>query len=134
MKKQITIFETLIQSVDSINGTVNFKGQYADATKDLEASALIPYIARDIFLAQKDEVLLKRHLEVKVMSGPWPHIAIVFADGISSEDFKIVEPHLTKILWNYNYFFYVSRKDKFEQRFFYSFLIRSMGSHSLAAA
>jgi len=122
MNKQTKIFGTLIQSIDLINGTMSFKGQLADETKELTISSLIAYIARDIFLAQKDEVLLRNPLEIKVMSGRWPHIAIVFNEKINGKELKIVETHLSRILWDYNYLSYDAKKDKYEQRFTYSFL------------
>lgn len=133
MPQQIKVFETLIQSIDRINGTMSFKGQYADETKELTISALVPFIARDIFLAQKNGDLLGNPVEIKVMSGRWPHIAIVFNKKVNEEDFKIIEAHLTKVLWGYNYLSYDAREDKYQQRFAYSFLSR-LSENSRAVA
>lgn len=134
MNKQTKIFETLIQSIDLINGKVNFKGQYADETKELTISALVPFIARDIFLAQKDKELMRKSVEIKIISGQWPHIAIVFMKKVNDENFKMIKENLIKILWSYNYLSYDARKDKYQQRFTYSFLSKSPENNTQAVA
>ena len=134
MPQQIKFFETLIQSIDLINGRMSFKGQYADETKELTISALIPFIARDIFLAQKDKKLMPKTVEIKIMSGRWPHIAIVFMKKVNDENFKMIKENLIKILWSYNYLSYDARKDKYQQRFTYSFLSKLPENHTQAVA
>lgn len=134
MNKQDKIFETIIQSIDLKNGTICFRGQYADETKELTISTLLPFIARDIFLAQKDKKLMPKTVEIKIMSGQWPHIAIVFMKKVNDENFKMIKENLIKILWSYNYLSYDARKDKYQQRFTYSFLSKLPEKHTQAVA
>lgn len=121
MNKNNNFFEAITHSIDLNNGSISFQGQYAVETKDLSVSSLIPYIARDIFLAQKDEALLRDSIEIKVLRKQFPHLEIIFSEGVTGENFKKIETTLIKILWHYNSISYDAKKDKCVQRFSYSF-------------
>ncbi len=126
MKDQIQIFKSVVRAVDPVNGTVCIKGPLADETSKLSVSALIPYFARDIFLAQKDESLLRNHFGFKVVAGmKWPSIEVSLPQGILDEDFKKIQLHLTQILWSYNFITYDAKDDCLKQRFFYAFVFTS---------
>ncbi len=122
MKNKIQIFKSVVRAVDPTNGTIYLKGSLADETSNLSVSSLIPYFARDIFLAQKDEPLLKTHFEFKVVAGiKWPSIEVSLPEGILDEDFKTIQLNLTQILWSYNFITYDAKDDRLKQRFSYAF-------------
>lgn len=134
MKDQIQIFKTVVRAVDHINGTICVKGPLADETKNLSVTSLIPYFARDIFLAQKDEPRLRTHMEFKVIAGTkWPCIEVSLSEGILDEDFKQIQLHLTQILWSYNFITYDAKTDRLLQRFSYAFVFSPL-SHSMNRA
>jgi hypothetical protein len=123
MKNQIQIFKAVTRAVDAVNGTICVKGTYADETSSISVSSLIPYFARDIYLAQKDEPLLRTRMEFKVVAGvKCPSIEVSLSEGILEEDFKKIQLHLTQILWSYNFIKYDARIDCLKQRFSYAFV------------
>jgi len=133
MNKQIKFFEKLIQSIELRHGTISFRGQYADETKDLDVSVLVPFIERDIFIAQKNKQIAKTPVEVKASKNKSSHIIIIFNDE-SNNGFKLLKTYLIQILWNYNYFSYDAKTDKHQQRFSYSILSTTPESHTKIAA
>ena len=133
MNKQDKIFETIIQSIDLKNGTICFRGQYADETKDLDVSVLVPFIERDIFIAQKNKQIAKTPVEVKASKNKSSHIIIIFNDE-SNNGFKLLKTYLIQILWNYNYFSYDAKTDKHQQRFTYSILSTTPENQTQVAA
>lgn len=134
MKDQIQIFKSVIRAADSKNGTICVKGPLADETSNLSVSALIPYFARDIFLAQKDEPLLKNRIGFKVVAGiKCPSIEISLSEGILDEDFKTIQLNLAQILWSYNFITYEAKDDRLKQRFSYAFVF-THACHSLNEA
>lgn len=123
MKEQIQIFKTVIRAVDARNGTICVEGSHADETSNLSVTCLIPYFARDIFLAQKNEPLLRTRINFKVVAGTkWPSIEITLPEGIPEEDLKNIQLHLTQILWGYNFITYDAKTDRLEKRFSYAFV------------
>ena len=122
MTEQTQIFKTVIRVVDAANGTICLKGLLADETNSLSITDLIPYFARDIFLIQKDEPLLKTRIEFKVIAGiKWPCIEIRLPEGMNEENFKRVQQILIQILWSYNFITYDAKTDRYNQRFSYAF-------------
>ena len=123
MENQTQIFKSVVRTIDAINGTICVKGAYVDETSNLSVSSLIPYFARDIFLAQKYETLLKTRMEFRVVAGiKWPSLEVSLPEGTLDEDFKKIHLHITQILWNYNFITYDAREDNLQQRFSYVFV------------
>lgn len=134
MKDQFQILKSVIRAIDPILGTICLKGPYAEETSNLSVSSLIPYFARDIFLAQKDESLLRIRIQFKVIAGTnRPSIEVSLPEGIREENFKMIQSHLTQILWSYNFITYNAKADCYHQRFNYEFVF-SPHCHSLKEA
>jgi hypothetical protein len=124
MNDQIQIFKSVIRAVDPIHGTICLKGPYAEETSNLSVSSLIPYFARDIFLAQKDEPLLRIRIQFKVIAGTnRPSIEVSLPEGIREENFKMIQSYLTQIFWSYNFITYNAKTDCYYQRFNYEFVL-----------
>ena len=133
MNKETKIFEKLIQSIELKHGTISFRGQYADETQDLTTANLVPFIERDIFIAQKNKQITKTPVEVKASKNKNSHLLIVF-NGKSNNGYKTLRANLIQILWNYNYFSYDAKTDKHQQRFTYLILSTPPESHAQIAA
>lgn len=134
MINQILFLKDANRSIDARNGIICIKGIYAEETKELTPSWLIPYFTRDIFLSQKSEPLLKMPITFKVIyreNGPL--IEISFPKGTPFKSLKKVQSYLVQILWKYNFITYDAKKDRYQQRFSYEFLFYS-DSQSLSEA
>lgn len=134
MKNKIEIFKLVTHTIDTSSGQIGLKGKYADETKNLNVSDLIPYFARDIFLAQKNESLLKTRINFQVTAGfCGPVIEITLDEIFSEDDFMKTQFHLVQILWGYNYLAYDAYEDRFKKRFSYAFVFKPACESAKAA-
>jgi hypothetical protein len=126
MINQILFLKNVSSTIDARNGIICIKGIYAEETKELNPSWLIPYLTRDIFLTQKSEPLLKVQITFKVIyRANGPLIRISLPKGIPFKSLKKIQSHLVQILWKYNFIIYDAKTDRYQQRFSYEFLFYS---------
>ena len=122
MKKAQTRSPIVFPNTELTSGLISARGKLHEETQSLPVSSLIPYIARDIFLAQKEGRLIEAHFEIKPSSNSSsPHISIILFKEIDNDALEESQNRLSKILWQYNYLTYDMREDTLKKRFSYSF-------------
>lgn len=121
--QRIEIFKFVTHNIDTNSGRIGLKGKHTDETKYLSVSELIPYFARDIFLAQKNEFLPKTQIDFQILSGlHHPIIEMTLNESSTKEDLLKTRLYLVQFLWSYNYISYDAMEDRYKQRFSYSFV------------